>query len=119
LTLRTVAGGAVELALNDGRSESRWASDPGSVAAGKPQHIVVIVDGGPKIISFVTNGVFNDGGEDRQFGWGRFSPNLRGVSGLAQLRTSSAVTQFGFHARALYVAEALALFKQTSSSRPR
>ena len=119
LTLRTVAGGAVELALNDGRSESRWASDPGSVAAGKPQHIVVIVDGGPKIISFVTNGAFNDGGENRQFGWGRYSPNLRGVSGLAQLHTSSTVTQFGFHARALYVAEALALFKQTSSSRPR
>lgn len=72
------------------RTKSRWASDPGSFAAGKPQHIVVIVAGGPKIVSFVTNGRFNDGGEHRQYGWSRFSPNLKNRMGLAELEKSPA-----------------------------
>ncbi|MCX6597101.1 MAG: exo-alpha-sialidase [Acidobacteria bacterium] len=111
LTLRTIAGGAVELALTDGRSESRWASDPGSVAAGKPQHIVVIVDGGPKIISFLTNGQFNDGGEHRQYGWGRFSPNLKTVMGLGELNRSPVVLKLGVFNRYLRTAEAIASFR--------
>ncbi len=111
LTLRTIAGGAVELTLKDGRSESRWASDPGSVAAGKPQHIVGIVDGGPKIISFVTNGQFNDGGEHRQFGWGRFSPNLKNVMGLTELRKSAAVLKLSVYNRYLRTAEAVASYR--------
>ena len=111
LTLRTIAGGAVELAITDGRSESRWASDPGSVAAGKPQHIAVIIDGGPKIISFVTNGVFNDGGEHRQFGWGRFNPNLKNVMGLRELKKSPAVAKLSVFNRRLRTAEAIASFR--------
>jgi len=111
LALRTIAGGAVELTLNDRRSESRWASDPGSLAAGKPQHIVVIVDGGPKIISFVTNGQFNDGGEHRQYGWGRFSPNLKNVMGLGELAKSPAVLKLNVFNRYLRTAEAIASYR--------
>jgi len=110
LALRTVAGGAVELTLTDGRSESRWASDPGSIAAGKPQHIVVIVDGGPKIISFVTNGQFDDGGEHRQYGWGRFSPNLKNVMGLGELKKSPTVLKLNVFNRYLRTAEAIASY---------
>ena len=111
LTLRTVAGGAVELTLTDGRSESRWASDPGSIAAGQPQHIVVIIDGGPKIISFVTNGQLNDGGDHRQFGWGRFNPNLMHVKGLGDLNRSAAVLKLAVFNRYLRTAEALASYR--------
>jgi hypothetical protein len=50
------------------------------LAAGKLHHLVVIVDGGPKIIAFVIDGILNDGGDFRQFGWGRFNPNLRGAT---------------------------------------
>src|SRR5207244_2022003 len=57
--LITVPGDAVELILNDGRTESRWRSDPGLITAGKLHHIVAIIDGGPKIISFVIDGMFN------------------------------------------------------------
>ncbi len=112
ISLRTLAGGAVELTLNDGRTESRWASDPGSVEAGKPQHIVATVDGGPKIITFVTNGRFNDGGENRQFGWGRFSPNLRGVSDLSALQSGPVVQRLRVYNHALRTAEAIALFHE-------
>jgi hypothetical protein len=78
--LQTTGRGAVEIVLNDGRTESRWECDPGMLAAGKLHHLVVIVDGGPKLILFIVDGILNDGGDFRQFGWGRFNPNLRGAT---------------------------------------
>jgi hypothetical protein len=110
--LVTTAGGAVELVMNDGRTESRWASDPGSLRAGRAQHVVVIVDGGPKVISFVVDGALLDGGDARQFGWGRFSPNLRGVQGGAELRIGSQwVRGVRVYGRALKTSEAIAAFR--------
>lgn len=103
VTLRTVTGGAVELSVSDGWTENRWASDADSLVAGKPQHIVAIVDGGPKVISFVVNG--------RQLGWGRFSPNLRGVGSLRELKKSPAVLQLRVYDRYLRTAEAIASFR--------
>ncbi len=81
--LQTTDRNAVEIVLNDGRTENRWACDPGVLRAGTTHHLAVSVDGGPKIITFVVDGAFHDGGEARQFGWGRYSPHLRGVSGTA------------------------------------
>lgn len=75
-----VADRAVELVLNDGRTENRWRCDPDAIRAGATHHLVAIVDGGPKTISFCVDGILHDGGAFRQFGWGRYSPNLRGVN---------------------------------------
>lgn len=83
--VRTSGRRCVELVLNDGRTDSRWESDP-VLRTGAWHHVAVHVDGGPKIISFVIDGRFCDGGAWRQFGWGRFSPHLRGASGDAELR---------------------------------
>ena len=77
--LQTTSRGAVEIILNDGRTENRWESDPDMLQAGALQHLAVVVDGGPKIITFIVDGILCDGGEFRQFGWGRFSPELRHV----------------------------------------
>ncbi|MFN0103903.1 MAG: LamG-like jellyroll fold domain-containing protein [Bryobacteraceae bacterium] len=115
--LRVTGEKAVEIILADGRTENRWASDPGSIAAGIIQHIVAIVDGGPKVISFVINGQLNDGGEARQFGWGRFSPNLMRVNGTPEIRRAPSVRQFRVYDRYLRTSEALALYavKPTST----
>ena len=78
--LQTTARGTVEIVLNDGRTENRWDCDPDRLEAGVLHHLAVVVDGGPKIISFVVDGVLCDGGDFRQFGWGRFSPALRHVN---------------------------------------
>ena len=78
--LRTTEGGTVEIILNDGRTENRWDCDPGSLHPGQLQHLAVVVDGGPKIITFLVDGAVCDGGDARQFGWGRFSRDLRHVS---------------------------------------
>lgn len=80
-SLATTDRETIRLTLSDGRTENIWECDHGAVQADAWQHVVVTVDGGPKIITFVTNGRFCDGGKERQFGWGRFSPHLRDVSG--------------------------------------
>ena len=93
-------------------SESRWASDPGTLHAGKLQHVAVIIDGGPKVISFVIDGMFNDGADARQFGWGRFNPNLRTPTGSPDLRiTNSAVRGLRIYNRYLRTSEAIAAFR--------
>jgi hypothetical protein len=79
--LRTTENGTAEVVLNDGRTQNRWTCDREMLQVGERQHIVAIVDAGPRVISFVVNGVFCDGGSWRQFGWGRFSPYLRDVNG--------------------------------------
>jgi hypothetical protein len=78
--LRTTSRGTVEIILNDGRTESRWDCDPDVLRAGTRQHLVVVVDGGPRTITFIVDGVLCDGGTFRQFGWGRFNPYLRHVN---------------------------------------
>ena len=109
--LRTAANGALEIALNDGRTENRWLSDSGMLNAGAPHHVSVIIDGGPKIISFVIDGKFCDGGDTRQFGWGRFNPNLRSANGGQALRIGAGVTAVKIYGRALRTAEAIANYR--------
>ena len=67
----------IEIVLNDGRTQSNWESDYNILNLDIDNHIIIIIDGGPKIISFVVNGVLCDGGIYRQFGWSRFNPNLK------------------------------------------
>jgi hypothetical protein len=90
--VQTTAGGTIEIVLNDGRTENRWDCDPGLLREGGVHHVVITVDGGPKIITFVVDGALCDGGDHRQFGWGRFSPHLRGVRGGKILRIAPLLT---------------------------
>ena len=113
--LHTTGRGTVELVLNDGRTENRWDCDPGLLEAGRPHHIVVIVDGGPKIISFLVDGCLCDGGEYRQFGWGRFSPNFRGPTGDKTLRIGEGllgeISTLRLYNRPLRTSEAVANYR--------
>ena len=69
---------SVKIMLNDGMTENAWASD--AFLTTGLHHIGIVVDGGPRIISFVIDGHFCDGGEKRVFGFGRFSPDFRDVN---------------------------------------
>ena len=114
LLVATAADGALRITLNDGREESSWTSDPlvrPSPASTAPRHIVITVDGGPKIITFVVDGVLHDGGHTRQFGWGRFSPTLRSANGAPQLRLAPALRQIRIYTRALRTSEAVGNFR--------
>jgi hypothetical protein len=109
--LQTTARGTVEIIFNDGRSDSRWECDPGPLKADQLCHVVAIVDGGPKIAMFVVNGRLCDGGDSRQFGWGRFNPHYRGPSGSGELRVGSSargeIRSLRIYGRALRVSEAI------------
>ena len=71
-----------------------------------------IVDGGPKIISVVVDGVLNDGGAVRQYGWGRFAPQLSDVNGLRETKVAPAlfdeVRRLRIYTRYLRTSEAVA-----------
>lgn len=84
--LQTTSMGTIEIVLNDGRTENRWDCDPDLLTAGQLHHVAVVVDGGPKIITFIVDGMVCDGGSYRQFGWGRFNPHLRHVNSATHNR---------------------------------
>ena len=117
IRLAAEADGALRITLNDGRTECAWASDRNLLTAGKTHHAVIAVDGGPKIITFVVDGVLCDGGDQRQFGWGRFSPDLRTPNGSATLSIAPAVKTLRLYNRALRTSEAVCHYKSGLSGR--
>lgn len=74
------------LTMSDGTHESSWDSDPGfhpgTMKVGYWQYVAFVVDGGPKIITVMVDGILNDGGPVREYGWQRFHPMLEDVNGL-------------------------------------
>lgn len=84
--------GTVRIELGDGRRSARWESDAGWLRPAARHHVAAIVDGGPKVISFVIDGRLCDGGSGsaggpgRQFGWGRFPAELGDVNGSRTAR---------------------------------
>lgn len=111
LRLTLEATGRLRLDLGDGLTRGVWCSDPGLLHPDREHHVGVVVDGGPGLIAFVIDGVFNDGGEHRPFGWGRFSPHLRHANGhpRAAVNTSEAgghrLSALKVYGRALMTAE--------------
>lgn len=106
--------GTVSIFLSDGRNESSWESDAALLSPGKKHHVTVIVDGGPDIIMFVVNGALCDGGEERQFGWGRFHPGMTDTAGAAMRllpEGNAAVEHMRIYGRALRVSEAVGNFR--------
>jgi len=108
--LTTADKGALRFELSDGKTKAAWDSDAGLLQAGKLHHVVAIADAGPRIITFVIDGTLNDGGPQRQFGWGRWKGDLRSVRGAAKLRTAPAVQQLRVYNRYLRTSEAVAHF---------
>jgi hypothetical protein len=109
--IRTGPAGSVEILLNDGRTANSWDSGPGALTLGQRHHVGIIVDGGPKIILFVIDGKLIDGGDDRQFGWGRFSPNLQSVNGIKDLRIGRGVSALRVYGRALRTSEMIGNYR--------
>ena len=74
LLVSTIAGGALRFFMSDGVTKAAWDSEPGLLKPGQWHHVTISVDGGPKAISFVIDGLLCDGGDDpnRPFGVGRF-----------------------------------------------
>mgnify|MGYP005854919577 CR=1 FL=1 len=85
IMLSTAPNKALRFTMSDEISAPYWDTEPNLIRTDELLHIVVIVDGGPHIISVVVNGVLCDGGTARQYGWGRFTPEIGDVNGSATL----------------------------------
>ena len=88
------------ITLNDGRRNASWDSDQGALKPGKLHHVVITVDGGPKIITFVVDGVLCDGGDERQFGWGRSARPCARQTAPRTLKIAPAVRALRIYNRA-------------------
>jgi len=96
----------IYIILSDGRTICSWKSDV--IDFKEKTFVTMTVDGGPKIISFVVNGTLQDGAGKRQFGWGRFNPNLRHVNGGKKITVAEKVDVLRIYKRALLTNEAAA-----------
>ena len=105
----------IKISLNDGKAESAWACDENILKKDFWHHITIIIDGGPKIILFSVDGVICDGGENRQFGWGRFNKNLDNISGSSGIEIPSnsklQLKSLRIYNRSIRVSEAVGNYK--------
>ena len=97
--------------MMDGNANTHAESDPITTTADGPHHAAIIVDGGPKIISLVVDGVLSDGGSAHEAGWYRFDPAYVDVSGDGPIRLTPAgldqVKSLRIYDRALRTSEAV------------
>ena len=105
--VRLTADQRVETMMADNQTSNLWKCDGGRLKTGK-NHVSINLDGGPKIISYIINGAMNDGGSDRQFGWGRFSRNLFHINSGEPLRVDGVrVSKLFIYNRILTTSEAI------------
>jgi hypothetical protein len=111
--IRTVKNGAIESVLSDVSTCSSWTSDEGVFSSGT-HHLGVIVDGGPKLILLVTDGILNDGAGQRMYGYGRYSPWLYNVNGREEAKLGSEsinVKSIRIYSRALMTTEMIGNYR--------
>ncbi len=105
-----------------GMCESGWETDPGLLHAGREHHVTFIIDGGPKIITVLVDGMLCDGGSRKQYGWGRFHPFLRDANGASQARLApdmdGRLSILRIYGRWLFSSEAVANFRAACKEMP-
>lgn len=117
IALSITDGGTIRIELSDGRREAAWECDANLLRPNKLSHVAVIVDGGPKVISFVVDGRLCDGGTARQYGWGRFPSDLGDVNeaDTAGIMASSTgalgLKSLRIYSRSLRISEAVANYR--------
>ena len=111
IVLEMTERATLQITLGDGRQLCQWECDVGILKVGQLHHIAVIVDDGPKIISFVIDGKLCDGGDQREYGWGRYSPALLSVNGATATQLAPNLNgrlySLRLYDRCLYTSEAI------------
>jgi len=115
LIIRTSHHGSLEIILNDGRTQNSWSCDPEMIIPGRRHHVAVTVDAGPRAITWIVDGILCDGGDSRQFGWGRFSPHLTHVNGNSSLQVYTPLEGLWIYNRALKTSEVVGNYRWLAS----
>lgn len=67
----------LKLWMSDGITEVSFESSEPLAETDTPQHLTLVVDGGSCTVCFYRNGIMCNGGDMRQYGWGRINPYFR------------------------------------------
>ena len=108
----------LQLQVSDGTTKFMAETDQGMLTAGKPHHVVFIVDGGPKMISSIVDGQVCNGGAASDFGWTRFyapqdrkrnatGPDLGDINGGATMKLATDLEGLRLYNRYLRTTEAI------------
>tara|TARA_B100000212_G_C27384825_1_gene538798 strand:+ start:4314 stop:6185 length:1872 start_codon:yes stop_codon:yes gene_type:complete len=113
--LETGDDSSLEFSMCDGRMVNSWSSDPITTRLNQEHHVSIIVDGGPNVILFVVDGLLNDGGDQRRFGWGRLNPQLHDLNGASHWTVAKSlkgrVNALHVYDRAIKVTEAIGNYR--------
>ncbi|MCC6487256.1 MAG: FAD-dependent oxidoreductase [Candidatus Hydrogenedentes bacterium] len=82
--------GRIGLTLSNGAIKESYSSDAGVLSTPGLHHVAMIVDGGPRIATFVVDGILCDGGEETTQGWYRVNPALLDCNGRGAIRIADA-----------------------------
>ena len=115
--LEMASNRAVTFTMTDGVKTTTWSSDAGLIRFAGTTQLTLIVDYRARIISYVINGMFNDGGKERIFGWGRLDTAMGSISTRTLtlgdirnggvLRPANKISSFLYYDRPLMVTEAV------------
>ena len=116
--LRTGDHETLRFEMCDGWQAACWDCDAGLLKPNTLHHVVLGVDGHAKVIYFVVDGALNDGGTQRPFGFGRFSPIFKDITGGRTLQIAPALRgelrHVRIYDRALRTSEALGNYRATA-----
>jgi hypothetical protein len=103
--------GFVCISMCDGRTKHLWDSSPYSLEKDKNNHVGIVIDGGPKVLTIIINGVLCDGGDKKDFGWCRFSPQLVDLNGIQSVRIPQTIRRIRIYERALMTSEIISNYQ--------
>ena len=101
----------LQIELSHGRDTFAWHTDRGRIEPGRLQHVVFVIDAGPRIISSFVNGAICDGAGHRQFGWARYPEAIADVNGNPRLEISPPVLHLQIFTRYLRGYEVVGLYR--------
>ncbi len=103
--------GALCLRLSDGQTVNIAVCDRETLESPGAHHVAIVIDNGPKVVYFVVDDRFQDGGAARQFGWTRYSPLLQGIGGGKLNVNYPGVKSLRIYGRPLMTTEAIGNYR--------
>jgi len=103
-------GHTLRLELSDGERTVGWSVGAEGLVPGREHLVAFVVDGGPRLVTAIVDGVLDDGDPERRpFGWGRFEQGI-GELRPGVLRLDPGVTGLRLFLRPLRTFEAVESF---------
>ena len=101
----------LQIELCDGARITAWSGEAGITLENRLQHVVFVCDYSAGIIAVVHNGRYCDGGQSKQYGWGRIPLDADAVRGTATAKCSTHLKVLRLYGRPLRTSEVIGNFR--------